>query len=417
MPSVLLTQKLIEGLKPAADPAFYWDTKQPGLGLRVTPNGKKAWVLKYRFQGRQRFQTLGRGSVLNLQMAREEARKWLQSVTHGADPAKVRTDAIKAPTISDLAKDFIEKHVDVRLKPKTAKEYKGMIRRDIIPTLGKIKVKDLKAAEVQAWHQKLAFKPRKDHSKPKETGDGGNANPPKKAVPCSRTANLAHSILRKMLKLAKTWGYLEGTNPAEGVQRFKEHARERVPTIEELKKLAEKLREAERGKWFPASVVDCLRLLILTGARKNEIRTLKWTHVDLERRLLILDDSKTGKAEYALCEEAVLLLKNMPKQISEWVFPSANGKVPTGSIDMAWIRIRKEAGCPDLHIHDLRHNFGTLAAGLDVTAPKIQAALNHRTPAMTSRYINLKEKAKLEVADAVGGLLGPILTGEGDQAG
>jgi integrase len=151
-------------------------------------------------------------------------------------------------------------------------------------------------------------------------------------------------------------------------------------------------------------------VILLTGARKNEIRTLRWEYVDLNPQapMLRIPDSKTGFISIALGKEALALLKEIPRHHgfeSDWVFTGMRPDKPTQNIDAAWYSIRERAGLSDLHLHDLRHLFGTTAGALNFQGPKIQAALNHKTPSMTSRYVNLKDASKLEVARAVGTML------------
>jgi integrase len=108
-------------------------------------------------------------------------------------------------------------------------------------------------------------------------------------------ANRMRALMSKMMNLAERWGLRrDGSNPCRHVTKYRESGRERFLSAAELAKLGGVLREVERERVEVPSVVPAIRLLLFTGARVGEILTLRWEHVDLERRVLLLPDSKTG---------------------------------------------------------------------------------------------------------------------------
>ena len=108
-------------------------------------------------------------------------------------------------------------------------------------------------------------------------------------------ANRCLALLSKMFNLAERWGWRpEGSNPCRHVDKYRENRRERFLSEAELARLGDVLTDAERNGSESPYVVAAIRLLVFTGARLGEILGLKWEHVDLERAMLLLHDSKTG---------------------------------------------------------------------------------------------------------------------------
>lgn len=385
--SVNLTKSLVESLEARDQNYYVSDFRVRGLCLQVARGGTKSFVLRYRVLGASRTWTLGRFPNLSVDQARKEAEEALGRIRKGADPSQERRIRKALPTVAELCDQFLAEYCPIHLRPKTAVGYGEMIEGAIRPGLGRIKVDALTHAQVARWHHDLRDTPRK--------------------------ANYALAVLRKMLNLAFTWGYRSGTNPCLGVKKYPERARTRVPEMDELGRLWEAFGKAGREQWGTPHALACLKVILLTGSRKTAIRILRWEHVDIEGGFIRLpagSEGAKGAESIALPPEAVEILKALPRLLgssSQWVFPSTKPGVPVTNIDRLWYRIREDAGSPDLRIHDLRHLWGTTAGALNFQGPMIQAALNHKTPAMTARYVNLKDAAKLEVARAVAEVLAP----------
>jgi hypothetical protein len=108
-----LTKRTIDGMRYTGRDGrrqVRWDDELPGFGVRVYPNGKKAFVLSYRVAGRKRLMTVGAYGVLTLDEARKDARKHLVAVDSGVDPLEARQREAKGETVSDLCAAYIERH-------------------------------------------------------------------------------------------------------------------------------------------------------------------------------------------------------------------------------------------------------------------------------------------------------------------
>ena len=139
-------------------------------------------------------------------------------------------------------------------------------------------------------------------------------------------------------------------------------------------------------------IIAAIRLLILTGARLSEIRTLRWTEVDVGRRMLRLGDSKTGEKTIHLSDAALEVLSRIPRlPDNPYVICGEKPGAHLVNLQKPWRRIRRLAGLDDVRIHDLRHSFASVAAAQGLSLPVIGALLGHSQPATTARYAHLAQ--------------------------
>ncbi len=386
-----LTKRLIDAAKyepPASHPrgAYYiWDTETAGFGLRVYPSGRKAFVLTYRVKGKQRFYSLGRYGELTLHKARTEALDVLRQARQGKDPAEDRMSYRQAPTMADLAERFIEEHSKVNKKPVCVHQDRRRFRNHVLPRLGQRRVVDITRADIVELHTAMAATPG--------------------------AANNVRSLLSSAFNLAEAWGWRpEGSNPVRQVQRYKLRKRERHLSPKELARLARVLAEAERQQSIPAAAIAAIRLLILTGCRRNEILELKWEYVDLEARCLRLPDSKTGPKTVPLNSAALELLSEIERR-EPFVIPGRRPGSHLHSLNSQWQRIRVAAGLEDVRIHDLRHSFASFGVNLGLPLPMIGKVLGHSNASMTERYAHLADDPVRETNERIGAHIASVMVG------
>ena len=151
-----------------------------------------------------------------------------------------------------------------------------------------------------------------------------------------------------------------------------------------------------------------VRLLLLTGCRKSEVLTLRWSEYREGR--LHLSDSKTGPRTVWLSSAARQILDGLPRS-GPWVFASSrrNGHLSGDTLDSFWWKVRAEADIEDVHCHDLRHTYASVALAHGETILTIGRLLGHNDPATTLKYTHLADAAVHEAAEA----LVPVLGGEG----
>jgi integrase len=375
---VRLTNSLADAVSATIKGEIFWDSEIPGFGLKVTPSGHKTYIFKYRVAGgrggQQRKPTIGTHGPMTCQQARDMARKWFASVKTGGDPSGERKAIRDAITVSDFCDRFIVDYARLKKKPKSVKGDESVMRRVIKPMLGSMKVSAVGRADVERVHRSL-----------KDT-------PPH--------ANRIVALLSKMFSLAERWGLRPAhSNPCRGIERYREFARERFLVSEELRRLEAVLVEHERSNPWMSSLI---RLLILTGARRGELETLRWVEVELQSGRLRLADSKTGAKVIVLGDKAVEILQRVPKvEGNAFVFAGKKSGQHVNGLSKFWQRVRKQAALEGIRLHDLRHSFASQAAANGASLPMIGKLLGHKSTATTARYAHLLDAPLREIANAV----------------
>ena len=372
-----LTKRIVDALEPQATEFFIWDESIPGFGLRVMPSGRKSFVVQYRAGRRPRRMSLGPSTVLTCDQARTRAITIIAAVKNGEDPAADRATKRNAATVNDLAERFDKEHIAVRLKASTAKEYRGNLRRFILPALGRLAVPEITRADVAKFHHDLRHIPYQ--------------------------ANRCLEVVSKMFVLAEMWGLRpDGSNPRKHIRKYPEEKRERFLSAAELRRIGEVLREMENERIELPSAILAARLLILTGCRLGEIMTLKWDYVDFEEHALRLPDSKSGKKVVHLGDPAVEYLRDA-KRIdgNPWVISGTLPAKPLSDLQPFWQRVRARAGVKDVRIHDLRHTFASMAVASGQGLPMIGKLLGHTQVQTTARYAHLASEPVKTAADSI----------------
>lgn len=373
-----LTKRMVEATRPATRDVYVFDSELPCFGLRVKPGGARSYFVQYRNGRRSRRLTLGRHGVLTTEQARHLAQDALAAVRKGEDPAAQRKAERAAASFAEFAERYFAQHAEVKKKPTSIRNDRFLLRRHVLPALGKLALRDITRADIVALHHSLRTTPY--------------------------VANRALALLSRMFSLAHLWGVLpDGGNLCRGVEKYREHKRQRFLSSEELTRLGTVLREVEHEAVEWPTVVPALRLALLTGARIGEIRTLKWDDVKYERGVLELSDSKTGEKTVQLNAPALEVLGGISrKDDNPYVMYGRAAGAPLVNLKDPWGRIRERAGMPDLRIHDLRHSFASTGAGLHASLPVIGALLGHSQPSTTQRYAHLAADPLKEAAERIG---------------
>ena len=220
-------------------------------------------------------------------------------------------------------------------------------------------------------------------------------------------ANLALGVLRQILNFAMACGHID-VNPANAVKPNRRAALTRFLSHDELRRLHHTLDECARRGTSAKQQADIIRLLLLTGCRKREILTLRWSEVQGDT--LALADSKTGPRTVPLNAQARRVIDRQPRGQSEFVFPSPrNINRPRAREVPLWYSVRREAGIEDVRLHDLRHNLASYAVMNGIPVPVVSRLLGHSNVRMTLCYAHLVDKDIEAAAERVGTAMARVM--------
>lgn len=376
-----LSKRAIDALGVITQETLLWDDDLPGFGLRCWPSGRRVFFVQYRIggvrNGPQRRLRLGVYGVLTLDQARAEAKRVLAKAALGEDPSNARSERKKSMTVSNLLDLWAQEGVVTNRRtgePRSAHNIAGelgLVEAHIRPLLGKVDLAKLTRTDVEKARRAIANgatatnKPGRLRGRIRVVGGEGTA---------TRTIRLLSSIL----SFAEDRGMI-ASNPARGVKLTPERRLNRFLSPLEIRRLGAVLRLPQPTSGMQTAV-KIIELLMLTGARRQEIAALKWREVDFEFRVLRLEASKTGAKIVPLAAAAFARLEALRAETDAdpvWVFPNAFGDGPYDGIGRAWDRLRAQAKLEDVRLHDLRHTFASVGAGQGVGLTLIGGLLGH----------------------------------------
>jgi integrase len=401
-----LTKRTVDALEPRNKPFIAFDADVKGFGCRVMPSGAKTFVLEYRPGAGGRNVTkkrlsLGRYGAMTVEQARAAALTGLARVRLGSDPQAEKRLQRAALTVAGLIELFTDEHVNLKLKRTTALGYKIALEK-LRRAHGSIGAAQLSRAQIAATHARMAENPY--------------------------GANRFVAIVSKLFSWASDRGLLPEAhaNPGARIGRYKEHARERFLTSEELARLGDALRLAET-EGLPYAIDEAspkakhaakpenrrtpigpfataaIRLLVLTGARLREILQARWDQADTERGILFLADSKTGRKPLFLNAPALAVLADLPRLADNpHIIPGEKDGLPRADLKKPWTAVSKAAGLEGLRLHDLRHSHASIGAGAGLSLPVIGKLLGHSQAATTQRYAHLANDPVRQAVETIG---------------
>jgi integrase len=356
------------------------DDAVPGFKVR-RPNRLALYGVNIRLNGRMRWISLGTEADLTPDQARAEAERIRGLKRQGIDPAQQRDRRKASPLLEDVAERFLKEHARPKLKPSSSERYASLFERLIFPRFDKWTIESLTESDVSEWHVGLASTPTQ--------------------------ANRALQVLSSFMTWAVRHKYRE-TNPCRGVIRFKERAVNRYPGSNELTRIARAIEELTAEDSLNLFFAAGTKVLMMTGARRSEIFNAQWDWLDLERRSLVLPDSKTGEKVIALPQAALDIIVSLPRMAGcPWIFPSLKTDRPFVDFKALWSKVLARADVGHWRIHDLRHGFASAAVASGAPIYVIGRQLGHTKPSTTARYSHVADEPKREVVETVAGLIAP----------
>ncbi|MCB2073422.1 MAG: site-specific integrase [Novosphingobium sp.] len=384
---VKISKRAVDALEAQEGrPTYLWDNALAGFGVKVLPSGGKRYVVKYRASGGgrsapQRWLTLGAHGQLTPDQARSLAQQALAAVARGEDPQAERVARRRAMKVSDVWDRFRDEHLPLR-KPQTRYEYENQWSKALAPKLGKLAVDKVTRSDVDRLHKSMISTPYR--------------------------ANRVLALLSRLMTLAEVWDLRPaGSNPCRHIERFKEKPRNRYLNAVELQRLGDAMRIMVEDGELSASAANAVRLLLLTGARLNEILSARWSWIDLDRRMLSLPDSKTGAKPVYLSDGAIAVLERQKGLVgdNQFIFPGQGVEGRMINLRKPWVRVCERADLPGVRLHDLRHTAASVAVGQGASLPIIGRLLGHSQAQTTQRYAHVDADPALTIANAVGEVL------------
>ena len=355
-----------------------WDDAVSGLAVRIYPSGRRAFVLSYRSAGAKRMLTLGGYGALTLDQARKKAQREKGRVLDGQDPLEQRQQARHAPTVRELARDYLDRHALPHKRASSVRDDVAMIENDILPALGAKKVAAVRRRDIETLHQSKSATPYR--------------------------ANRMLALMSKMLNLAVKWDW-RTDNPATGVQKFHEEKRKRWLSTEELFRLSEALDGHPNVR-----AANAVRMLMLTGARKSEVLRAEWSEIDFVRGVWTKPSAHTKQKQsehLPLSAPALLLLSRMREidPTGQHLFPGDRGDRPLRDVKKFWPVICQAACLTGARLHDLRHSYASHLVSSGLSLEIVGRLLGHTQAATTQRYSHLADDPLRAATERFGALV------------
>ncbi|MEZ9069332.1 tyrosine-type recombinase/integrase [Vibrio atlanticus] len=369
MEKISLTQRFVERVKPTSTTKEYYDSKVSTLYLRVYPSGRCVFFVRFQHNGLRQNHKLGCTLDYSLRQARREALRLVQQVR---SPKK---EILPSITLKAFGQEFFKRYPR-HWKSRTLIKNESAFRLQIAPYLGDREVQSIVRNDVEQWFAQLS------HVK--------------------GSANQALVLLSVMMQQCEMWEYRpKNTNPCRGFKRYKEGGVERYLSKNELRQLWRVLDTLEGDN--PAKVM-IIRLLIYTGCRSSEVRTLQWKEYRGGHWHLL--DSKTGAKTVYLCSQVRAYLDAWQSE-SPYLFPTPCNTQPisTNQLGIFWRQARQLAGLEGVRLHDLRHTYASIAIQSKVNLIVLSRLLGHAEAETTLKYAHLGRDDVCQAASHVSGVL------------
>ena len=383
-----ITKRTVDALSVEERDAVFWDKALPGFGIRVYPSGLKNYVVQSRGPGGSKRATLGRHGDLAPDTARQLAAQAIDRIKRGGEPMPPPPEP--EPTVTELAECYLRDYVPSHCTASSAEVYRRALGLHILPALGPMAVGAVGREQVAGLHYAMRGMPH--------------------------AANATLKIVSKMLSLAMEWGLREhGPNPCRAVKKYRTRPRERFLTNEEFRRLGRAVDELESTTAVSVHAAAAIRLLVLTGCRRNEVLELRWDDIDRTAGELRLCDGKTGARMVPLTPTVRGVLDGIPRVADNpWVIAGGKPGTHLQDINHPWLIVRAEAGLNDVRIHDLRHSWASRALAVGESLSMIGKLLGHNRIDTTARYAHLSRDAEKASAAKVGGSIGADILPEVD---
>ncbi|UIJ77447.1 site-specific integrase [Acinetobacter sp. SH20PTE14] len=336
-------------------------------GLKLVKSRQSlTWLLRYGYEGKKESKVLGKYPDISLEDAIHLTLRYQAQLAKGINPFAEMQKQAAMPTL----KEFFEKHYFPHAKQnkKSWKDDQSRFTNHLQETLGAVKIDQISPAMLTDTLAQV-----------KESG-------------CiNATVNRTRALLSSILKMAFD-RELIGQNPMMRVKKYVEKNQiERYLSEDELKRLMPILANPKAYGIENQIIIGIVEMLLLTGARKGEVLHLKWADLDLSNHLWKLNENKSGKPRIIqLNTEAQRIVRGMSRK-HEYVFANPETGQPFNDIRKTFQKILNAADIQNFRIHDLHHNFASMAVNNGCDIYVVQHLLGHASPTTTQRYAHLQQ--------------------------
>ncbi len=351
-----LTDRQIQLTKPPRSGRITL-TDGNGLQLRITSSNKRSWSLQYRYQGSMRKYTIGTYPETSLKAARAKTTTLRAEVQAGGDPQTIKKGS-RSPSstnVEECFEEYLRDHLKVHLK--SWPEYERAMRKDVLPFIGQTELIFVDKATIRAVIRRITNRGR------------------------MVLANRVLQYIARMLKWAVGVGYIN-TNPAADIPKpSKEHSRERVLTLDEVRAI---LAACDS---LADSQACFVKFLLFSGQRLNEIAKLTSHEIMDDHIAIPRDRNKSGETIITpLLPHLKEIIDRCPRGNGPYIFSTTFGEKPLSGFSQIKSTLQKQSGTRNWTFHDFRRSMATILAdsGLDQFA--IKYALNHKDSSVTGVY-------------------------------
>ena len=362
-----LNDTTIKGLRvdPQQDRKDVWFDEK-GLGMRVSKTGRKSWVFVYHFGGRPRRITFGTYPTLGVADVRSLHATALQNLERNVDPGDSiqvqRAETRLAPTVDDLAKEYLLRHA---AQKKSGKEDERMLNHDVLPFWRTLKAADISRRDVNLLLDRIL----------------------ERGAPVA--ANRVLALIRKMFNFGIQRSIIT-ENPCGHVRQPSQNTqRDRILNLDEIRAFWINVENAAMS----AAVIIALKLELVTAQRKGEIASAEWSEVDFETRIWTIPGSKAKNGiahRVYLTDLAVELLSKLKMLAgnSRYWLPSRIGDKPltVRSISHALRTNLQSIGLTNVTPHDLRRTAASMISSMGTPRLVVSKILNHVDSSVTAVY-------------------------------
>ena len=373
---IKFTKRKLEALTPPnTGSTTYHDTETQGLKARLAKTGTMTFFVYRKIKGRPERITIGKFPQVTVEQAKKQAQQINAAIAEGKNPNELKRLERQVMTLGELFDYYLENHAKLHKK---SWKTDTVNFRNYMKKWSNRRITDIDKMQVIKWHSHI-----------------GNSIG-------IYTANRALALLKVMYNKAIEWQLFSNENPCNGIKKFKEKSRDRFIQPHEMSAFLEAVNEEPNH-----TIRDYIFLSLLTGARKNNVISMRWVEIDFHNKLWLIEDTKNNEPiKIPLMKEAIeVLVYRKEKTLSDWVFPGTGCTGHLVEPKKGWKRILERAGLKDLRIHDIRRTLGSWQAQTGSSLLVIGKTLGHKNPSTTQIYARLNtDPVRESMEKAVGAM-------------